>query len=137
MDNSKFINAPLVSHFKLSSKQCPTSEKDKEEIQKIPYASVVGSFMYVMVCTGPTIAHAISVVNHFLSDLGKEHWQVVKWIHRYLRGTSKVCLCFGSGEPTLNGYKDADMASDVDSKKYTSRYMMTFAKKVVSWQSRL
>jgi len=37
----------------------------------------------------------------------------------------------------LNGYTDTDMAGDVDSKKSTSGYMMTFAGGVVSWQSRL
>jgi len=37
----------------------------------------------------------------------------------------------------LNGYTNADMAGDVDSRKSTSSYMMTFARGAVSWQSRL
>jgi len=61
----------------------------------------------------------------------------VKWILRYLKGTSRVCLCFGSGKPVLNGYTDANMAGDVDSRKFTSGYMMTFAGGTMSWQSRL
>ena len=61
----------------------------------------------------------------------------MKWILRYLRGTSKVCLCFGSGEPMLDGYTDSDMASDVDSKKSISGFLMTFARGAVSWQSKL
>jgi len=61
----------------------------------------------------------------------------VKWILRYLKGTSRVCLCFESGKPVLNGYTDAYMAGDVDSRKSTSGYMMTFARGVMSWQSRL
>ena len=44
----------------------------------------------------------------------------MKWILRYLRGTSKVCLCFGSGEPMLDGYTYLDMAGDVDSRKSIS-----------------
>ena len=61
----------------------------------------------------------------------------MKWILRYLKGTSRVCLCFGSGKPVLNGYTDANMAGDVDSRKFTSGYMMTFAGGTMSWQSRL
>lgn len=30
--------------------------------------------MYVMVCTRPDRAHAVSVVSRFIGDPGKEHW---------------------------------------------------------------
>ena len=48
-----------------------------------------------------------------------------------------MCLCFGSGEPILDGYTNSEMACDVDSKKSISRFLMTFVKGVVSWQSKL
>jgi len=49
----------------------------------------------------------------------------VKWILRYIKSTSRVCSCFGSGELVLNGYTNADMTGDVDYRKYISGYMMT------------
>ena len=128
---------PTCRPFQASSKQCAISEQDKEEMKKVPYASVVGSLMYAMVCTRPDIAHAVGVVSRFLANPGKEHWMAVKWILRYLRGTSKVCLFFGNGKPMLDGFTDADMAGDVDSRKSTSGYLMTFAGGAVAWQSRL
>ena len=132
MSKAKAVCSPLAGHLKLSSNRCPTSEKDMKEISKVPYAFVVGSLMYVMVCTRPDIAHAVGVVSRFLTNFGKEHWEAVEWILRYLRGTSKVCLCFGSGEPMLDGYTDSDMAGDVDSRKSISGFIMTFAGGVVS-----
>ena len=54
-----------------------------------------------------------------------------------MRGTSKVCLCFGSGEPMLYGYTDSDMVGDVDSRKSISGFVMTFVGGAVSWQSKL
>ena len=63
----------LGSHLKLSSKQNPSSEKEKKEMRKVPYASAMGSLVYAMVCTRPDIAHAVGVVSRFLSNLGKEH----------------------------------------------------------------
>ncbi|KAF3624479.1 putative CBL-interacting protein kinase 5-like isoform 1 [Capsicum annuum] len=51
------------------------------------------------------------VVNTSLAS--KEHWEVVKWILRYLRGTSADCLCFEGSDPILKGYTDADMAGDL------------------------
>lgn len=46
-------------------------------------------------------------------------------------------FCFGNGKPVLDGYTDADMAGDVDSIKSASRYLMTFSREAVSWQSKL
>ena len=48
-----------------------------------------------------------------------------------------MCLYFGSGEPMLNGYTDSDMASNVDSRKSISGFLMTFVGGAISWQSRL
>ena len=61
----------------------------------------------------------------------------MKWIFRYLRGTSKVCLRFRGSEPSLEGYTDSDMAGDLDCKKSTSRYLFTFTGGGISWQSKL
>jgi hypothetical protein len=137
MNKAKVVSSPLATHFKLSTKQSPSTDEEKEDMERIPYASAVGSLMYAMVCTRPDIAHAVGVVSRFLSDPGREHWNAVKWIMRYLRGTSKLCLSFGSGKPMLVGYTDSDMAGDVDTRKSTSGYLITFSGGAVSWQSRL
>ena len=63
------MSSPLGSHLKLSSKQNPSSEKEKEEMRKVPYASAVGSLMYAMVCMRPDITHVVEVVSRFLSNL--------------------------------------------------------------------
>ena len=62
---------------------------------RVPYSSIVGSMMYVMVCTRLDIAHVVGVVSRYMKNQGKEHWEVVKWILRYLRGISTHALCFG------------------------------------------
>ncbi|WKA07065.1 hypothetical protein VitviT2T_024932 [Vitis vinifera] len=105
-------------------------------MRRVSYASAVGSLMYVMVCTRPDIAYAIGVVIRFLSNPGRHHWEAVKWIMRYLRGTSKLKLTFGGGKPILVGYTDSDMAGDVDNRRSTLGYLMTFSGGTVSWQSR-
>ncbi|CAL2259645.1 unnamed protein product [Prunus armeniaca] len=126
MDKGKPVSTPFPSHFKLSSKQSPTCEKEKENMAMVPYSSAVGSLMYAMICTRPDITHAVGVVSKFLSKPGREHWNAVKWILIYLRGTSKMSLCFGGGKPALIGYTDAYMAGDLDSRKSTSGYLITF-----------
>ena len=96
-------------------------------MKNVPYSSAVGSLMYAMICTRPDIAYAVGAVSRFLTNPGKEHWTAVKWILRYLRGTTKKCLCFGKENPVLVGCTDVDLAGDIDSWKSTSGYLTTFA----------
>ena len=106
-------------------------------MRKIPYALAIGSLMYAMVCTCPDIAHSMGVVSRFLTNLGKQHWQEVIRILRYLKGTSHYCLCFGNPNIVLESFTDADMAGDVDTRNSTNGYLYTFANEVVSWVYRL
>ena len=46
-------------------------------------------------------------------------------------------LTFGSGKPVLVSYIDSDMIRDIDNRRFTSGYWMTFSGGVVSWQSKL
>lgn len=137
MHKAKPVSVPLANHFKLSKEHSPKTENEMAEMENVPCSSAVGSLMYAMICTRPDIAYAVGAVSRYLSNPGKQHWAAVKWIFRYLRGTTRRCLCFGKGKPVLKGYTDADMAGDVDSRKSTSGYLITFSGGAVSWQSKL
>jgi hypothetical protein len=94
MKNGKLVSTPLAIHFKLTKEMCPNTQEEIKYMSRVPYSSVVGSLMYAMVCTIPYISHAVGVVSRYMNNPGKEHWEVVKWILRYLRGTSTHALCF-------------------------------------------
>ena len=94
-------------------------------MSKVPYASIVGSLMYAMVCTRPDIAHAVGVVSRYMSHPGIEHWNAVKWILRYLRGTSNKCLHFAGFATDLQGYVDSDLVGDIDTMRSTTGYVFT------------
>lgn len=82
------------------------------------------------------IAH-VGTISRFLSNPGKEHWNAMKWIFGYLRGTSDLKLCLGGDKPTLMGYSGSNMMSYIYSKKSTSDYLIKFVMGVMAWQSRL
>jgi len=63
-------------------------------MSRVPYASVVSSLMYAMICTRLDIAHVVGVLSKFMSKLRKEHWTTVKQVFRYLHGTSDYGLCY-------------------------------------------
>nr|CAN76388.1 hypothetical protein VITISV_037906 [Vitis vinifera] len=127
MNEAKLMSTPLGSHFKLSKEQSLKIEEERDHMSKVPYASAIGSLMYVMVCTRPDIAHAVGVVSRFMSRPGKQHWEAVKWILRYLKGSLDTCLCF----------TDADFASDIDSRKSTTGFVFTLDDITISWASNI
>jgi hypothetical protein len=129
MKNAKPISTPLANHFCLSTSQCPKTVEETEDMSKVPYASVVGCLMYAMVCTRPDLAHAVSVVSKYMANPGKSHWDAVKWIFRYLKGTTNYGITFVKQKSDLSvvGYVDADYAGDLDDRRSITGYVFTLA----------
>ena len=67
--------------------------------------------MHLAVGTRPDIAFTISTVAQFFNEPGMVHWEAVKRIYRYLAGTKGLALTFGARKKGLEGYTDADGAS--------------------------
>ena len=82
----------------------------------VPYASIIGSLMYAMAYTRLDITHAMGVYSRYIFHLGIEHSNAVKWILRYLRGTSNKCLHFGGSTTNLQGYVDSYLVGDINTR---------------------
>ena len=110
-------------------------------MSRVPYSNAVGSLMYAMVCTRPDIAHAVSVVSCYMANPGKSRWQAVKWILRYLRGSTNLGLVFGKATNECNshviGYCGSDYASDLDRRRSLSGYIFTLGGSAISWRATL
>ena len=135
-DKTKPVCTPLAPHFKLSSSSCPRSQEERDYMARVPYASVVGSLMYVMVCTRPDISQAVSMVSRYMHNPGKNQWLAVKWILRYLYGTVDVGLLFKKdcGQQCV-GYCDSDFARDLDKQRSTTGCIFALGGGPVSWRS--
>ena len=106
---------------------CPETQEEIDYMSRIPY------YMYAMMCTRPDIAHALlGVVSRYMNNPGKEHWKAVQCILKYLRGTTSHALCFGGSNTILQGYADADMAGDKDSRRIAIGYVFTVGGTAVS-----
>lgn len=49
-----------------------------------------------------------------MKTLGKDNWEVVKWILIYLRGSCNYSLCFQGSKICLQGCVDSYMVGDLD-----------------------
>ena len=61
----------------------------------------------------------------------------MKWLLRYLTGTSNTSLCYNNDKIVLQGSVDANVSGDVDSSKSTSGYIYTIDGTTLSWMSKL
>ncbi|GKC93648.1 hypothetical protein Tco_1159090, partial [Tanacetum coccineum] len=55
-----------------------------------------------------------------MSNPGREHWEAVKWLLRYLKGISKATLCFSRKEVVLEGFSYSDYGGCLDLGKSTT-----------------
>eukprot|EP00882_Tetradesmus_deserticola_P020794 GHRQ01022471.1.p1 GENE.GHRQ01022471.1~~GHRQ01022471.1.p1 ORF type:complete len:384 (+),score=60.15 GHRQ01022471.1:381-1532(+) len=130
--DARTLTTPLSPSIKLSA-----GEGDPLDTATYPYSQLVGKLMYLMVCTRPDIAYAVGALARYMSKPLMTHWQAAKGVVRYLAGTSKHGLTFGTSKDTLVGYCDADYAGDVDTRRSTTGYvfMMTGRRSHVAEQA--
>ncbi|GJZ06378.1 hypothetical protein Tco_0540171 [Tanacetum coccineum] len=112
-----------VKH-ELSNEMCASTPEEVAYMKKVPYASAVGSILYVVRCTRPDVAFAQNLVSRYQQNPGKLHWVAVKHILKYLRNTRDMFLVYGGNTDTeLNtGYVFVVNGGAVDwkSKKQTT-----------------
>ena len=72
----------------MSKTQSPTTAENRKRMKVIPYASVIGSIKYAMLCTRPIVCLALNLAREYNSDLGVDHWTAVKII------LSGIRICF-------------------------------------------
>ena len=136
MQNCKPGDTPISKGDKFSLNQCPKNDIEEKEMQKIPYASVVGSLMYAQVCTRPDIAYIVGMLGRYLSNPGLDHWIAAKRVMRYLQKTKHYMLTYRkSDQLEITGYSDSDFAGCQDSRRSTSGYVYLLAGGAISWKS--
>jgi hypothetical protein len=130
--NCKPISTPLDPGMKLSKH----STQMGTEI--FPYREIIGSLMYLMVCTRPDISYAIGQLSKYNSNYGKEHVAGVKHLLRYLKGTENLGITFGGENPILRpiGFSDASYASDIDTRRSVTGYIYYYGGGPVTWKSK-
>ncbi len=148
LDQSTYVEQVLRDHGMWDCKPLATpmdascrlvkapDEYTADKSLRISYQSAVGSLMYIMLGTRPDIAYSISVVSRYASNPTQTHWQAVKRIFRYLRGTHQMKLVFRGALKPLEGYTDSDWAGDQDTRRSTSGYAFNVGSGVISWSSK-
>jgi hypothetical protein len=138
MAKTRTVSSP-ASPTRLSKNDCPATELERAEMNDVPYRQAVGALMYLAIHTRPDIAFAVNQASRFLSNPGKTHWIAIKHLLAYLKETPNHGLIFKAdteSEPLVEGFSDADWATDKDDRRSYSGYAFFLYGNIISWRSK-
>lgn len=113
MQYAKGINTPITSDQRLTS---------------------YGRALQYTTITRLGIAYNVNCFCHFMQAPLEAHWQAVKRISRYIAGTIDPGLIMqpSSNSMDLEGFCDADWASDLDDRRSTSGFCVFLGSNLIS-----
>ena len=82
--------------------------------------------IYLAQCTRPYITFAVNLLARYSSELTRRHWNGIKHIFRYLKGTIDLGLV---------GYADAGYKSDSHKARSQIGYLFCYNGTAISWRS--
>ena len=110
MDAAHPLSSPIVVRSLDLKKDefRPCDEGDKCLGPETSYLAAIGVLMYLVNCAIPDIAFAVNLLARFSARPTKWHWNGVKHILRYLKGTEDLGFLYKVGEDSnIKGYVDA------------------------------
>ncbi|XP_048433395.1 uncharacterized mitochondrial protein AtMg00810-like [Pyrus x bretschneideri] len=127
--DSKPARTPLVSKLKLDVKAEPLTNLST-------YQRLVRKLIYLTI-TRPYIAYAVSLISPFLHSPTSLHWEIVKRLLRYLKGSvGKGILMKKNGLGHIMGYTDVDWAGNALDRKSTIGFGTFVGGNLVTWKSK-
>ena len=138
MDEAHPLSTPMVVRsLDVNKDPFRPQEKDEEILgSEVPYLSAIGALMYLANTTRPDIAFAVNLLARYSSAPTRRHWNGIKHILRYLKGTTDMGLFYSVNcSPNLVGYADAGYLSDPHKARSQTGYVFICGGSAISWRS--
>lgn len=129
MDGAKDVTTPLRSDNALSLVD------GSPLVDPTPYRRLVGSLQYLTI-TRPDVSFAVNRLSQYMHAPTELHWQSLKRVLRYLKGTVHHGLFLKRGSPlTLTAFSDSDWGGINDGGRSTTAYVLYLGPNIISWRS--
>lgn len=120
----------------------PVQDKNDDYDEIFPYAAAIGCLLYLRL-TRPDLLVAISILSKFIKNPQKPHWQAIKAIFRYIKGSKSRGLLFRRtikdirGPWKLHMWVDSDYGMDPDSRRSRAGYLGYLNANLITFNSNL
>ncbi|XP_070668921.1 secreted RxLR effector protein 161-like [Malus domestica] len=124
----------------------PKEDEEKILEPEVPYLSAIGALLYLAQCTRLDISFAVNLLARYSNVPTCRHWNGVKDIFCYLKGTTDLGLFYTRKSPSvatpygpqidsrLVGYADAGYLFDPHRARSQTGYVFTVKDTVISWR---
>ena len=129
-EDCKPVATPVETGFRFSV------EDSSDVFDTSLYQQAVGCLIYA--CnTRPDIQYAVSQLSRFMHNPGTKHWQAVKRVFRYLKGTLSLAMFYGASvQSCLHAFTDSDWAGCYDTRVSIGGNCFFLGSSCISWLSK-
>ncbi|CAM8919984.1 unnamed protein product [Rhodiola kirilowii] len=125
--------SPVSTHMDLSVKLMPNTG---EAVSQLEYSQVIGCLMYAMTSTRPDITFAVGKLSRYTSNPSTHHWEAIRRVLKYLRGTMNYGLVYAGFPSVLEGYADASWITNLEDHSSKSGSVFLLGGGAISWASK-
>ncbi|CAM8923728.1 unnamed protein product [Rhodiola kirilowii] len=127
--NCSPVSTPMDSNVKL----LPNTG---DAVSQLEYSQVIGCLMYAMTSTRPDIAYAVGKLSRYTSNPSTHHWEAIRRVLKYLKGTMNYGLVYAGFPSVLEGYTDASWITNLEDHSSTSGWVFLLGGGAISWASK-
>jgi hypothetical protein len=117
----------------------PITEEEEAEMAGVheTYGTVVGMLGHLSNATRPDLSYSVNQCRAYTSNPRLHHWEALKRIVRYLKGTLNHGLIYSMehDKNLLVAFSDADWATDVDDRKSVTGSIFIYMGAAIGWKS--
>lgn len=101
-------------------------------VDPTPYCQLVGSLQY-LAFTRPDVSFAVNKLSQFMHSPSQLHWQALKRVLRYLKGTIHQGLHLKRGSPLhLKAFSDSSWGGISNGGRSTTAYILFLESNIIS-----
>jgi hypothetical protein len=133
------IRTPMQENLKLlATEEEMLTPRQLRYVENFPYRKLIGTIIYLNVCTRPCISYAISILAQFNAKPTFLACKSLIWLAKYLYNTRADNLALGGGSenPTVTNFCDSDWGGCINTRYSRSGHITFCGNGPVVWYSR-
>jgi len=128
MDGAKEVTTPLSTSTILAE------DDSAPKVDPTQYRKLFGSLQY-LAFTRPDISFVVNKLSQFMHSPSDIHWQTLKRLLRYLKGTVYHGLFVNRNSSImLNAFSDSDWGGVSTKGRSTTAYLIYLSTNIISWK---
>lgn len=134
LQKTGFIHSKPLSTLAISGQKLSMHDGDPLS-DATEYRQVVGALQYITI-SRPDLTYAMNQVCQYMHQPTTAHWNAVKRILRFLKGSVNHGLLYKPGSTHIHAYCDADYAGNPDDRHSTGGYVIYLGSNPISWSAK-